>query len=134
MSIEILERAADSGARLLRVEALSAVAEGVFPALLLTFDLGRVVVAVDEKSGGLSLFHIENAEDVPDGRSDLAEEEPWWRLIGSPLFGVRRLASAEEPNGLRLQFRADTDKPHFVRLAPRGAALLSRLETAERTT
>ena len=123
---EILERARDAQAKLLSVERLPGVGgdEQLGAAFMLVFDAGRVLVAGETASDALCATHLEEADDVPSGMVPGIEEEPWWRLIGSPLFGAWAEADGSV---LRLQLRSDDDNPRFVTLVREGEAVRSAL-------
>ncbi|MCH2171371.1 hypothetical protein MK489_11355 [Myxococcota bacterium] len=115
---ETLASIANRRGTLLRVEQLTprSTTERGLSALLLTFDLGRLLICVadpDEPNAvqGLAIRRINEPEDTPGGLNDAGEEEPWWRLLGAPLFRA-------EPGttGLRLRFRSDADNPRQVNL------------------
>ncbi|MGH0035872.1 MAG: hypothetical protein ACQGVK_12670 [Myxococcota bacterium] len=120
----LFERAAQAGGQLLRVERLpDGGREGLAPAFLLTFDVGRILLTVE--GGALRGDHLVSQQDVPSGLVDAAEEEPWWRLLGNPLHRV----AAPRDGGLDLQFRADDANPRVVRLRARGALVSAGLES-----
>ncbi|MAI27182.1 MAG: hypothetical protein ACJZ7Z_06765 [Myxococcota bacterium] len=126
MSIELLERAAETEARILKAEQL--VEQGSEPSpeegvgYLLTFDVGRILVLPDSQNACLALREIKNAEDLEAIQLlSLAEEEPWWRVLGqratrawlgSQAEGA--LSSDSTPDQVRLQFRPDTDNPKVI--------------------
>lgn len=110
--LEIFERAVGSGGRLLKVEGDRAGAK--LGLLVLTFDIGRILVtadgtaqaAADATSAGaadgtakaanagaadgatLTVRHVLERAALPPGLVSLQEEEPWWRLLGHPLTAV----------------------------------------------
>lgn len=103
--MELLERAAAATSPLLAAESLS---DG---GLLLTFEAGRVRLRGGPANAGLVAELGEAGEtNAPPGVS-LGEEEPWWRLIGSPLVRVSAV-----PGGAALQFRHDNDNPRVVEI------------------
>ena len=126
--MELLERAAEAEDRVLKVEQL--VEQGAEPSpeqgigYLLTFDVGRVLVLPDARSSSLTLREIKNLEEIEAIQLlSLAEEEPWWRVLGQRLTrawpgpqGEGALSSGGEPDQVRLQFRPDTDNPKIVSL------------------
>jgi hypothetical protein len=77
--------------------------------VLLTFDVGRLAIAIDTEKGALAVRYGPEAElDEADvARAD--EEEPWWTLMGHELVRARR-----GPDVLELQFRADDQSPKLV--------------------
>jgi len=112
--MEVLENAAAARTPLLRVEA------GPGESLLLTFEAGPVLVRAEPRVGVLRAELIEPGNTALRGTAILNEEEPWWRLIGSPLFCATAI---EEGGGVALQFRADTDNPRVVEIVSKGAIL-----------
>jgi len=126
---EVLERARDARAKLLAVERLPGVGsdERLAAAFLLVFDAGRVLVAGETGGGTLCALHLEDGEEAPGGMISSLEEEPWWRLLGSPLWGAWVEA---EGRVLRLQLRSDDDSPRFVTLTSEGDAVRSALAPA----
>ena len=125
--VDLLERVVNGGGVLLRVEARISRGGGTASALLLTFDVGRLFLSVEPGSGELSSAALEKAEDGPEGLVDACEEEPWWRVLGSPLSGV--VAEAPGRAAIRLQFRSADQQPKFVTLRARGASLQAVLES-----
>ncbi len=126
MGIELFERAAEARGRFLRAEQLQA-AGGASdpqrgPGFLLTFDVGRILVAADPGNQSLLLRQVKNPEEVASIRlTELGEEEPWWRIVGDPLtavWPVHRGAGASggmgAPRELRLQFRESAESPRVV--------------------
>lgn len=128
MGIELLERAVKGGGQLLRAEASPVAGQADRVAvLLLTFDLGRIAVSADVRAAALRIEYVASAERTPQGLRDVSEEEPWWRVLGSPIARVWPVGP--EPEGaLRVQFRADDKSPRVVGLAPRAGAVAIRLE------
>ena len=126
---EILERARDARAKLLAVERLPGVGsdESLAAAFLLVLDAGRVLVSCETGGGVLCAMHFEDGEEVPGGMISSMEEEPWWRLLGSPLRGAWAEA---EGRVLRLQLRDDDDSPRFVSLTCEGDAVRAALAPA----
>ena len=62
---------------------------------------------------------LESREGLPEGLSDASEDEPWWRLLGSPMVRVWRAESGPGGSGgLRLQFREDHENPKVIALVP----------------
>lgn len=128
MGIELFERAADANAQLL--EALVCAESGdaaKLSLLLLTFDVGRILIRPDPERESFSIEVIAAGAPLPPGLVNAAEEDPWWRLLGSPL------ARVWEPEGalhsrVCLQFRADGQSPRVVTLEAQGASVSIRLE------
>ena len=135
MGIDLFEQAADAGGRILRVEQLVA-ADGDGdpqrgPGYLLTFDVGRILVAADPKHEQLLLRHVEDASEVSALRlASLDEEEPWWKVAGNPITRVWPAAdggegavAADAVHGVRLQFRADDENPKVISMVYEGGAV-----------
>jgi hypothetical protein len=132
--LSMLERAAEARGKILRAEADRAGASvGI---LALTFDVGRVVVTPSE--GGLQIEHLEDPASMPDGLGVLDEEEPWWRLLGSPItaawpggveegVGARGLGSLMV---LKLRFREESENPRVIQLEATGNSIRISLEGA----
>lgn len=118
----ILGRARDAGAQLLRVERGEGGREGEASGFLLTFDVGRVWLTAGSGGAVVARF-VPGPEDVPGPVEPADEEEPWWRLLGSPLARV-----GMEESALALQFRPDGDHPRRVRLACHAGRLAAALE------
>lgn len=126
--MELLERAAQAEARILKAEQLAE--QGAEPSpeqgigYLLTFDVGRILVLPDSRQARLTLREIKNLEEVEAIQLlSLSEEEPWWRVLGQRLSrvwpgpqGEGALSSSGNPDQIRLQFRADTDNPKIISL------------------
>jgi hypothetical protein len=115
--MEALEQAAAAKTPLLRVQS-----EGS-GGLLLTFEAGCVRIAVD--STGSSVV-VEVADEERRPVADLAEEEPWWRLLGVPLCGAQRLENEESP-GVALQFRDPADAQRVVEIRSEDGRLAAEL-------
>ncbi len=142
MGIELFERAAEARGRILRAERRAPTGFADDPlagiAYVLTFDVGRILVGSDGAGGRLELAHVESADDLPAGLEDLAEEEPWWRVLGNPLCGAwpnapGEAAESTESRGLTsvcLQFREDAENPKLIEL--RAAAPGVRVSIRER--
>lgn len=130
--MELLERVIAGGGQLLRVENLELPgARGggrEAAAFFLTFDVGRVLVSVEPKSGGLAFLYLEVGDDPPGERVRCDEDEPWWRLLGSPLA---RATEDLERGVVALQFRADTDNPRVVTFRPVDALVRVALEPTQ---
>ncbi len=130
--LEIFERAVASGGRLLRVEADRL---GPRPEhLVLTFDIGRI--GIRTRDGALAVEHYAERAELPEGLLSLAEEEPWWRLLGHPLTAVWP-GEAREGAGavgltsaslLKLRFRQESENPRVVVLEAGDGSLAVSLE------
>jgi hypothetical protein len=127
LGIELFERAAEAGGRILKVEQLASSGDKPNPergkVYLLTFDVGRILVAADPANDSLAVKQIPAQTELQGERIALEEEEPWWRVTGSPITriwpgptGEGATSASEEPSHLRLQFRADTDNPRVISL------------------
>lgn len=128
MGIELLERAAGARGRILKVERRAAAGHADDPlvglAYLLTFDVGRVHVAAGAGGRELALSHLEVGAPLPAGLEDLAEEEPWWRVLGHPLCAVwpgapgepAQAAAGASPASVCMQFREDDANPKLIAL------------------
>lgn len=122
----LFERVVSEGGVLLKVDAFGAGEGGAAQLLQLTFDLGRIGVSADPADGGtLSIRQLQI--DEPGGVS-LVEDEPWWRLLGSPLSGVSPSRGSDGAPEMRLQFRPDDENPRFVRLRAAGDSVRALLE------
>ena len=84
--MELLERAAAAASPLLAAESI---ADG---GLLLTFEAGRLRLAGDPASAELVVELVEAGDLDALRRVNLGEEEPWWRLVGSPLVTVHAIS------------------------------------------
>ena len=73
-AVEVFERARDAGARLLSVERLPGVTadEQLAAGFLLVFDVGRVLVAADARSGQLKQNNVVAHEETR--KSDTVSE------------------------------------------------------------
>ncbi len=126
--MELFERAAQADARILRVDQLMESGADPNPeqgiGYLLTFDVGRVLVLPDREKACLVLREVSSAEEVEEIQLlSLAEEEPWWRVVGQSLTGAwpgprgeGAASSAGDPDEIRLQFRADEENPKVISL------------------
>jgi hypothetical protein len=126
--MELLERVVEADGQLLRAQCY---AEGADPeyalvtGLLLTFDVGRILMWADQVGAGLQHMLVEDVEDLRQGMVTLDEEEPWWRILGSPLV---RLWPTDDATGVRLQFRRDEGSPRYITLTKEGSHLRITLE------
>ena len=103
--MELLERAAAAASPLLAAESI---ADG---GLLLTFEAGRLRLAGEPASAELVVELVAAGDLDALRRVNLGEEEPWWRLVGSPLVAVHAISG-----GAALQFRHDEDNPRVVEI------------------
>jgi hypothetical protein len=132
LGLAVFERAAEARGRILRAEADQA---GSTPGVLvLTFDVGRIVVRPGEE--GLLVEHLGDGEALPSGLEGLDDADPWWRLLGQPLTAAWP-GGVEEGVGagglgslmvLKLRFREESDNPRVVRLEAAGRAVRVSLE------
>ena len=109
--MERLERVVEAGGILLKAERFTGPNPVLGAGVLLTFDVGRLLVEVDPAGGTIHTTLIESKDAIPPGMENATEEEPWWRLVGAPLTRV-----AVTESGVRMQFRADADNPRIVAL------------------
>ena len=130
--LEIFERIAEAGGRILRAEA-----EGADPTsevFALTFDVGRVTVRSGDE--GLMISQTTEREELPGDLMDRGEEEPWWRLLGQPVtaawpggvedgVGARGLHSLMV---LKMRFREESDNPRILCLEAAGRSVRVSVE------
>ena len=129
--IELFERAAEAKARLLRVARFRGAGAGA-TGLLLTFDVGPIAVeplAADD--AGLAVSHPESADSPPQQLDPLDEEEPWWRLLGSPLTAVWPESDGPSLREIGLRFREPEDAARVVTLVTRGHSVAAILVTSQ---
>jgi hypothetical protein len=125
--MDLFERVAEVGGQLLRVDRAEPAGIGG-SGLLLTFDVGRLLVRADPVERHLVVEVAESREDLPGELLPANEEEPWWRVLGSPLVRVTPLSEGTPlTQGLRLQFRADDDAPRIIALSSRGPGVSAAL-------
>jgi len=124
--MERLVRVVEAGGRLLRVDRVASAKGQLAAGLLLTFDVGRLLVEVDVAAGKIHSVFVESKEEVPQGAEQACEDEPWWRFIGCRL--ARAWPGEVGAQGLRLQFREDHDNPRVVSLVPSGSEVQVGLE------
>ncbi|MCP5043945.1 MAG: hypothetical protein GY944_23195 [bacterium] len=124
--MERLTRVVEAGGRLLKAERVAGGGQALAAGFLLTFDVGRLLLEVDPAAGKIHSVYLEGANEVPGDLEVASEDEPWWRLMGSPL--TRVWAGEIGAQGLRLQFRADDDTPRIVALIPSGSEVQLSLE------
>lgn len=129
--MERLERVVEAGGVLLKVERGNG-NEQVAANVLLTFDVGRLLVEADAAAGRVHTVVIEGKEETPPGLTNASEDDPWWRILGSPLARVS--AGDVGALGLRLQFRADTDNPRVVVIKPSGSDVEVSLDAMHRNS
>lgn len=117
--MERLSRVAEANGRLLKADRLGGDGAALADGFLLTFDVGRLLLKVDPAAGMVRSETIEGADEIPAGVVDASEDEPWWRLVGSPL--ARVWAGDVGAQGMRLQFRTNDENPRFITLQPSGS-------------
>jgi hypothetical protein len=103
--MEVFKNAAEAGAQLLKAERLAQAGDDearLTSAYLLTFDVGRVLLASDPARGRLVADPLPDPDSIPGGLVDASEDEPWWRLLGCSLADA---SPASESASLRLEFR-----------------------------
>lgn len=125
--MDVFKNAADAGAQLLKAERLAQVSEDETPltsAYLLTFDVGRVLLAADPARGRLTTNSIPDQDAVPGGLVDASEDEPWWRLLGCSLAHA---TPSTEPTSLRLDFRISGGELRSLDLVMAGGAIRATL-------
>ncbi len=128
--MDLFERVVSAHGRLLRVEQYADPAKRdsrLVPGLLMTFDVGRILVWGSAKAAKLLLEHIPNPDELPSRLVRLDEKEPWWRILGSPLAAVQ---STDDKPGYRLQFRENDRNPRTVSLTLEGDRIRIGLEKA----
>ena len=134
--MELFQRVAEARGRLLRVQCYRERGSRTYrrlSGLLLTFDVGRILVWADNTADGdeeLSSMHVKDTEDIAGGLRVLDEEEPWWRVLGSPLC---RVWSRRDPARIRLQFRTDDSNPRFIELAKKGRLVEIEMDAVPQT-
>jgi len=124
--MERLARVAEAGGCLLKADRLGGQGPALAAGILLTFDVGRLLLEVDTATGIVRSVIVEGVDEIPTGVVDASEDEPWWRVVGSPL--VRAVAGDVGAQGLRLQFRADNENPRFITLQPSGSEVQVTLD------
>ena len=126
--IELFERAVEAKARLLRVARFRGEGAGS-TGLLLSFDVGQIAVeplAADD--AGLAVSHPESADSPPQQLEPLDEEEPWWRLLGSPLTAVFPGTDGASLREIGLRFREPEGAARVVTLVTRGHSVAAILD------
>ena len=136
-SPEIFERAASARGRILRVE--SDRADGLPRILVLTFDIGRILVLPAD--GEIRVETVEDPSAIPRGLVPLDEEDPWWRVLGQPITaawpvqaGVAEVGEGGSGGGaaglraVKLRFRESDQNPRIVGITAAGPALRISLE------
>jgi len=126
--VEVFERAAAAGGILLTAHRLAPAvgSDEDTAALVLTFDVGRILVSIDSATAHLVATHVAEAGGVPGGAVNANEEEPWWRLLGAPLV---RAAESVDASCLRLEFQPAGAQPRTLALVSDGVRLRAAIET-----
>ena len=125
--MEVLSNAASAGAQLLKAERIAQAAGDETPltsAYLLTFDVGRILLAADPAHGRLVANTLHDLESAPGGLVDASEEEPWWRLLGCSLA---QATSQTEASSLRLDFRISGGGLRSLDLVMTGGVIRAKL-------
>jgi len=128
--MDLFERVISARGRLLRVEQYADPEKRgakVVPGLLMTFDVGHILIWGDAKATMLQLEQIPNPDEVPNRLIRLDEKEPWWRILGSPLTAVQSL---DEKTLYRLQFRESDRSPRTISLTLEGDRIRIGVEKA----
>jgi len=128
--MNLFERVVSARGRLLRVERYADSEKrnsNLVPGLLMTFDVGRILIWGGAKTSKLQLEPISNSEDAPSRLVRLDEKEPWWRVLGSPLVAVQ---SIDEKPGFRLQFRQSDRSPRTISLTLDGNRIRIEMKKA----
>jgi hypothetical protein len=128
--MEVFENAAGAGAQLLKIERLAQAGDAANPltsALLLTFDVGRILLTADPARGRLLANAIPDSDAIPGGLVDASEEEPWWRLLGCSLAAA---TSAPEAISLQLEFRISGGQRRMLDLSADGGAIRAGISEA----
>ena len=97
-------------------------------ALILTFDVGRVLLRANPASGSLDEEYVEARESAPTHWVNADDREPWWRVLGNPLSRVLEIAGGSGSVGVALQFRQDGDNPRRIALLAHGTSLVVKLQ------
>ena len=127
--MELLEKVAREGGQLLRVETqIDGPAGEVISALILTFDVARVLLCIDAASGSLDEQQVEADASMPSNWVSVDDEEPWWRVLGNPLSRVLEIDAGSGSVGVALQFRKDSDNPRRIALLAHGTDLEVKLQ------
>ena len=127
--MELLKRTAGAAGQLLRVETQFEGPSGdELSGLLLTFDVGRVVLRADSASDSLVEQYLEAGDSQPVDWVIADEEEPWWRVLGSPLSRVLDIDPGSGSVGVALQFRQDDDNPRRIAVLARDGRLVVQLQ------
>jgi hypothetical protein len=122
--MERFQWAVDAKARLLKVETLGR-GSGTFAlGFLLTFDVGRLLVRLEEATGQVHSVHLETQEGLLEEVVDTCEQDPWWAVLGNPIVRVwRPEGGVAGTTGLRIQFREDDHNPKIIALIPEGTGV-----------
>lgn len=122
---ELFERAAGAKAQLLRADRVAPLGGDDATravAYLLTFDVGRILVAAEPAAAQLTATLVPDPDAAPSGLLDASEEEPWWRILGTPLARVEASAGR-----LALAFLMSGGRSRTLTLALDGARVHASL-------
>lgn len=125
--MEVFKNAAEAGAQLLKAERLAQAGgeeTSLASAYLLTFDVGRVLLAADPARGRIAADPIPDPDSVPGGLVDASEDEPWWRLLGCSLA---QATPTSEPASIRLDFRISAGGLRSLDLVLTGGAIRAEI-------
>ena len=124
--MELLLRAAGAGGQLIRADRLAPLGEDAARAVafLLTFDIGRILVAADPAAARLVATAVPDRESAPTGLLDASEEEPWWRILGAPLAHAH---SDADQRRVALQFQSSGGDLRTIVLAIDGPRIHAAL-------
>jgi len=126
LGFDLFERAAEANGSFLKAEQLVEAAGGDDPlrgpGYLLTFDIGRILVAADRGKACLSIRQVMSLDEVASIRLlALDEEEPWWRVAGNPITGAwpseggsGATTGDAQVSGLGMQFRGEGENPRVI--------------------
>lgn len=129
-SMEVFDNAAAADAQLLKADRIAQPGELEAPltsAYLLTFDAGRVLLAIDPARSRFVANQIMDGESLPGGMIDASEDEPWWRLLGCSLANA---TSTSDQTTLRLDFRISGGALRSLELVITRGVIAARLAGA----
>jgi hypothetical protein len=126
----VMEELVHAQPRLLRTQLIPASgALELWQAVVLTFDVARLVVAPNPQGDEITLRVDAGQTPVPAGAVETEEEEPWWRVLGNPLHGAWAQSDPEHGQiALELQFRPREANPKIIAIELAGGALQVRLK------
>lgn len=104
--------------RLLRVGSVSSAAQqraGCHAVIVLSFDLGHLVIEPDAEGTALCTALRDGASALPPDLATVDEETPWWTLLGAAVSRSWLLRVSDgRCVGLELQFREDHENPKVI--------------------